>query len=298
MTTTATSPAAPTQSRPSRAALLAHAHASPAAVAAKDKRAWLALFADGGAVHDPVGTPACAKGAFTIGRANGPDDLARFYDCFIAPNTVRFEVHRDMVAGRSVVRDVTLHTTGLSGVPTAVPAHLIYTMAEGAGPVRIARVEAYWQSADVMRTVRGAGARGVAATVISIWQLVRSFGVAGTRAYLRGVQDRPRSKGARDAVRAWVDAIGADDGKRIEALSKPSCEVELPGGERTSIAGALSGELRGWKVEADKILVSGWAASCTLRMRAGDRERYGVAVFELARPSMRIQRVRLYWDLE
>jgi hypothetical protein len=298
MTTTVTRRSDPPTRLAPRAALLAHAHASPAAVAAKDKRAWLALFADGGAVHDPVGTPPCCKGAHTFGRADGPDDLARFYDCFIAPNAIRFEVHRDLVAGRTVVRDVTLHVTGPAGVPTAVPAHLVYTMAEGAGPVRIARMEAFWQSADVMRTVRRAGARGVAATMLSLWQLVRSFGLAGARAYLRDVRDRVRSSVARDAVRAWVDAVTAADSARAAALCDPACEIELPGGDRASMAHALAGELSGWSAKVDKILVCGWAASCSLTLRSGDRERHGVAVFDLARPSGRIRGVRLYWDLE
>jgi hypothetical protein len=269
MTTIATPNGAPPLRVVTRASLLAHAQASPTAVAAKDKRAWLALFADAGSVHDPVGTPACARGAHSFGRASGPDDLERFYDCFIAPNTIRFEVHRDLVSDRSVVRDVTLHVTGPSGVPTAVAAHLVYTMVEAAGGLRIARMEAFWQPADVMRTVRRAGARGVAATVLNLWQLARSFGLAGSRAYLRGVRDRARSSVARDAVRAWIGALAASDEERA-----------------------------GWEVEADKILVCGWAASCSLHARSGDRERHGVAVFELARPSASIHRARLYWDTE
>jgi len=298
MTTTATSS---TMHRIApRTALLAHAQSSPAAVAAKDKRAWLALFADGGSVHDPVGTPVCSKGAYTFGRpeGRGPDDLSRFYDCFIAPNAIRFEVHRDVVTGRSVVRDVTLHVTGPAGVPTAVPAHLVYTMASAPGPLKIARMEAFWQSADVMRTVRRAGARGVAATALNLWQLARAFGVAGARAYLRGVQDRARSSVAREAVRAWVGAIDAADAERAATLCDAACEIELPSGERVSIARALSGDLAGWKIEADKVLVCGWAASCSLHLRSGDRERHGVAVFELARPSARIRHVRLYWDVD
>lgn len=292
----------PTTRAPSRADYLAHALASPAAVAAKDKGAWLGLFAEGGSVHDPVGTPACAKGAHTLGggrlvRADGQDDLARFYDCFIAPNTLHFEVHRDLVAGRRVVRDVTIHVTGPSGVPAAVPAHLVYTMADGTGAVRIERMEAFWQSADVMRTVRRAGARGVAATVLNVWHLVRSFGLAGTGAYLRGVRDRARSSVAREAVRAWVAAVDAGDADRAAASCEPGCEIDLPDGDRVSMARALSGELRGWKLDAEKILVCGWGASCSLRMRSGDRERHGVAVFDLARPSARLHGVRLYWDL-
>jgi hypothetical protein len=281
MSAIATASPDPTTSLPPRAALLDCARASPVAVLAKDRQAWLALFAEGASVLDPVGTPACRKGAHTLGPADGPDDLARFYDCFIAPSTIRFDVHRDLVSGRTVVRDVTIHTTGRAGVPTAVPAHLVYTVADVPGPLRIARLEAFWQSADVMRSVRRAGARGTAATVLNLWHLVRSFGAAGTRAYLRGVRDRIRSSVAREAVRAWIDAFDAADPSRAAVLCEPGCDVKLPAG---------------WKVAADKVLVCGWAASCSLHLRAGDRERHGVAVFEFARPSPRFRAIRLYWD--
>jgi hypothetical protein len=295
MSTIATASQDPTTSFPPRAALLDCACASPVAVAAKDKQAWLALFAEGASVLDPVGTPACRKGAHTLGPVGGPDDLARFYDCFIAPSTIRFEVHRDLVSGRSVVRDVTIHTTGRAGVPVAVPAHLVYTIDSA---LRIARLEAFWQSADVMRTVRRAGARGTAATVLNLWHLGRSFGAAGTRAYLRGVRDRVRTSVARDAVREWVDAVGAADRERAAALCDPGCEVELPVGGRQSIGKVLGGPLAGWSMAADKVLVCGWAASCSIHLRSGDRERHGVAVFELARPSPHVRAIRLYWDTD
>ena len=297
MTTTDAPRQAPATRSPRRGAYLAHAQASPAAVAAKDKRTWLALFADGGAVLDPVGTPACAKGAHTLGRSGGQDDLGRFYDCFIAPNTIRFEVARDLVAGRHVVRDVTIHTTGPSGISTPVPAHLVYTMADGPGPITIERMEAFWQPADVMRTVRRAGARGAAATFLNVWQLVRFFGFAGTRGYLRGIEERPRSSVARKSVGQWIEAVEAVR-TGVAGEDDSACEVELPGGERVSMARALAAELRGWTLEAEKILVCGWSASCSLRMRCGDRERHAVAVFDLARPAARVRGVRLYWELE
>jgi hypothetical protein len=186
--------------------------------------------------------------------------------------------------------------TGEAGVPTAVPAHLVYTMADRPGSALIVRMEAYWQSADVMRTVRSAGARGAAATVLNLWHLLRSFGVAGTRAYLRGVSDRVRSSVARDAVRGWVEALDAGDPERAAAVCEPGCEVVLPAGDRAPLAHALSGPLAGWKAAADKILVCGWAASCSLHLRSRDQVRPAVAVFELARPAARFRAIRLYWD--
>jgi SnoaL-like domain len=297
-TSTSSQSAAPPARVAPRGALLAHAQASPAAVAAHDKRAWLALFADGGRVDDPVGTPTCAKGAHTLGREGGPDDLARFYDCFIAPNAIRFEVHRDVVTASAVARDVTIHVRGPTGVPTAVSAHLVYTMTGDPGAVRIARMEAFWQSADVMRMVRRAGVRGVAAMVLNGWQLAGHLGLSGSRAYLRGVQDRVRSSRARDVVRALTEAIDAGDHARAKAVCEPGCEVWLPEGVRSPLDRALAVDLEGCQLEVDKILACGWAATCSLRLRSPDRERAGIAVFELTRSSAKVRAIRLYWDVD
>lgn len=297
MTTSSTSTPLPTPLAP-RAVLLAHAQASPTAVAAHDRGAWLALFADGGRVDDPVGTPACCKGAHTFARTGGVDDLTRFYDCFIAPNAIRFEVHGDFVTGSAVARDVTIHVRGPTGVPTAVPAHLIYTMAGGSGGVRIARMEAFWQAADVMRTVRRAGVRGVAAMMLNGWQLARSFGFAGARAYLRGVQDRVRSTVAREKVRALTAALDAGDHAGVMALCEAGCDVSLPDGARKPLARALEVDLAGCRLEVDKVLACGWNATCSIRLRSADRQRQGLAVFELTRSSARIRAVRLYWELD
>ena len=70
---------------------------SPAAVAAHDKEGWLSLFTPSAVVNDPVGSA----------PHRGPAQLSRFYDTFIAPNTIGFQVNHDVVCGASVLRDVT-----------------------------------------------------------------------------------------------------------------------------------------------------------------------------------------------
>jgi hypothetical protein len=193
---------------------------------------------------------------------------------------------------------VTIHVRGPTGVSTAVRAHLIYTMTGRPGAVRIARMEAFWQAADVMRTVRGAGVRGLAAMALNGWQLVRSLGLTGARAYLRGVQDRVRSSVARDTVRALTDALDAGDHARAIALCEPGCEVSFPDGARLALARALEVELAGGRLEVDKVLACGWAATCSIRLQSRDRERQGIAVFELTRRSGRVRAIRLYWDVD
>jgi hypothetical protein len=94
------------------------------------------------------------------------------------------------------------------------------------------------------------------------------------------------------------EAVAAADAERAASVCDPACEVELPDGGRATIADAFAGPLAGFSAKADKVLVCGWAASCSLILRAGERERRAVAVFELARPSARVRGVRLYWDTE
>ena len=76
---------------PTVAELLAAVGRSPAAVAVHDRAAWVGLFSDGARVNDPVGSRP------HVGRAA----IEKFYDTFIAPNTITFHVN----AGRGL-RDV------------------------------------------------------------------------------------------------------------------------------------------------------------------------------------------------
>src|SRR5690606_33906741 len=95
---------------PTAVDLLTAVQASPRAVAAHDKDTWVSLFAPGAAVNDPVGSTPHV----------GPAAISRFYDTFIAPNTIAFHVDRDLVAGRTVVRDLSIETTMSTGATVLV----------------------------------------------------------------------------------------------------------------------------------------------------------------------------------
>src|SRR5687767_12055103 len=78
------------------AALLAHVAQSPKLCAAHDKAGWVSLFARDGQINDPVGSK----------PHDGHAAISRFYDTFIAPNALKFDVERDFVSGMSVMRDL------------------------------------------------------------------------------------------------------------------------------------------------------------------------------------------------
>ncbi len=163
--------------------------ASPAAVAAHDKDAWTELFASDGAVHDPVGPP----------PQTSPAAIARFYDMFIAPNTIVFDVEHDVVDGDTMLRDLTVHTTMSTGVALHIPMHLRYTVADGPAGPAITGLYAHWELRGMIGALLLSGPRGLAAGALLGPRLFRTLGPRAALGFLggvRGVGGRGRRKAA------------------------------------------------------------------------------------------------------
>ena len=173
---------------------------SPAAVAAHDKAGWIALFDDDYVIEDPVGWHP-VRG----------DEIATFWDAFIAPNDIEFDVHHDWIDGLHVVRDVTVVTTLGTGLVVRTPAHLRYELVERDGSLKVERMAAHWELApnvaQMMRPrvahLRSMGAMGAS--------LMRNLGLGGTARYAAAVRSVGR-KGKR-ALRAYL-------GTRVDDLDK------------------------------------------------------------------------------
>ena len=174
--------------------------ASPAAVAAHDKEGWIALFDTDYVIEDPVGWRPVRGG-----------DISSFWDAFIAPNDIRFDVHRDWIDDLHVVRDVTVVTTLGTGLQVKTPAHLRYELVERDGALKVARMAAHWELlpnfAQLMRP-RAAHLRSMAAMNGS---MLRNLGVRDTARFVGAV----RSVGQRGkkVVRGYL-------GTRVDDLHK------------------------------------------------------------------------------
>ncbi len=169
---------------------------SPAYVGRHDKAGWIGIFADGYVIEDPVGSEP-VRG----------ERISAFWDTFIAPNDIVFDVHHEWVSTDHlhVVRDVTIETTLQTGVVVRTPAHLRYELDED---LLVTRMAAHWEPAPVFaqlvrpraahlrsmltmnrRMLTHLGPRGTARFVGAI----RSVGRRGKRAVLEhlgdGVQD-------------------------------------------------------------------------------------------------------------
>ncbi len=179
--------------------------ASPRLVGEGDKAGWLCLFAVDARVEDPKGTLQLRG----LGAPGGHDWLARFWDVFIAPNEIRFEVLQDAVlaGGRReqlpacgveivVIRRVDIHT-GLSfGAQLVVPSVLRYTLRREAGTLLIGSLEAFWNVKDNVVQGLAQGPRGWMALTAQGWRMLRHLGLSGTLRYAQGLLRAPGLAGA------------------------------------------------------------------------------------------------------
>ncbi len=121
--------------------------ASMAAVAAGDRAAWLALFAEDAVVEDPVGPSAFDPD----GRGHrGPEAIAAFYDNVIGANeSIRFDIRQSFLCGDEVANVGTI-TIGFAG-GAAVEVDGVYTYRRTPDG-RLASIRAFWE-ADAIRPV-------------------------------------------------------------------------------------------------------------------------------------------------
>ena len=117
------------------------ARRSQAAVAAKDRSAWLALFADDAVVQDPIGpSPLDPGGAGHRGAAA----IAAFYDTVIATaERITFEIESSYLCGDEVA-DVGVIRTVLPGGRQVAVVHGVYTYRSN-GDGKLAALRAFWE---------------------------------------------------------------------------------------------------------------------------------------------------------
>lgn len=263
----------------SRPQLIDTAQASPRAVAAHDREAWLGLFAEDAEVHDPVGSAPHA------GRAA----LERFYATFIAPNDIRFEVHRDIVCGQTVVRDVNI-VTRMGGTPltVSVPLFIRYEIVDEAGHPRIRRLYAHWELLPMMR--QQVFAQGLGPGLVAMLRLSRNMlthqGLGGALGFSRALGGAGRRE--KRSAEQFLLALASGDDMKASLLMAPNARVQL-GLKEIGLAD-LCQRLRGltWR----KLLAGGQQVTVALSAPDG----HAVAVFDFGDPTHRFTNLRIYRD--
>ena len=120
---------------------------SMAAVEARDRAAWLALFAHDGVVEDPIGPSAFDPEG--LGH-RGPAAIAAFYDSVIAANeSIRFDIRQSFLCGDEAANVGIIRITFAGGSAVEVDGIYIYRRSPDD---KIASLRAFWEP-DAIRTV-------------------------------------------------------------------------------------------------------------------------------------------------
>lgn len=114
---------------------------SRGAVHARDRDAWLDLFAPDAVVQDPIGpSPFDPDGKGHRGR----EAIAAFYDTVIAPSAaISFEIQESYLCGDEVADVGTIRTTLAGGEHQAVVRGVYTYRSNGAG--KLASLHAFWE---------------------------------------------------------------------------------------------------------------------------------------------------------
>ena len=123
--------------------------ASMAAVEARDRQAWLALFADDGVVEDPIGPSAFDP----EGRGHrGLEAIAAFYDAVIAANeSITFDIRQSFLCGDEAANVGVIRIAFPGGAAVEVDGIYMYRRSPDD---KIASLRAFWEP-DAIRTVSG-----------------------------------------------------------------------------------------------------------------------------------------------
>lgn len=268
---------------------------SPSAVAAHDKAAWLAIFADLSVVEDPVGSKPHVNGAFDARsgrRGNGP--LARFYDTFIAPNQIVFHVERDIVNAGHVLRDLDIEITMSPQVTVRVPMHLLYELDDEAGQVKIRRLAAHWELLPMLRQLMAQGTPALAVGNRLGLRMLRNLGPGGIAGFMGGL----RSIGERGKiiVAQFADVLARGDFvAMVDLFAGDNAGIDAPFGTAHYTPVALA-QQQPFALKVSKLLASGFAVTASIAVEQADHSASGVGIFEFDAGSKKLHRVRLYWE--
>ncbi len=277
----------------SPAACLALAERSPAAVAAHDKAAWLALFARYSIVEDPVGSVAHVSGGYdTRWGYRGAGRLDRFYETFIAANSIRFHVDQDIVSGSHVMRDIAIEIRMSDKVTVRVPVHLLYELIVQEGALKIQRLAAHWELWPMLKQQTAAGLPFLRVGLASSRRMLQHLGWRGTLGFvsaLRSVGDEGKAR-----VDTFVRLFNAGDVTALRGLLlQPNRDLAFHHGQPPRPLGEIVAA--GGQLSLSKVMAAGNIVSATVHYKLREKSQRGVALFELHQPSMKLVGVTCYW---
>jgi hypothetical protein len=247
--------------------LIAHVSKSPEAVGRHDRATWVGLFARNGQINDPVGSS----------PHEGHEAIQRFYDTFIAPNTIQFGVEHDVVCGKSVFRDLTIQITMATGVVLQVPMHLRYDLVNEGTQLKIRTLYAHWELPGMILQLLKKGTKGIMTSIMLGPNLIKHQGIGGVIGFMKGFLGV--HAGGKKTVQGFLNALNTANAAAMERYLDPNAHLEMPPGVSRSFEEVTQG-MRG--ISWGKMLASGRTVTVSVSLADGRR---GIALFEFERGS-------------
>jgi hypothetical protein len=265
-----------TEHNGTRADVLAAVERSPEAAAARDRSAWVGVFAHDAQIEDPVGSR----------PHRGTDEIARFYDTFIGPREIAFRRDGDVVVGTTVIRDVVLEVTMAARVTMQIPTYLRYDVDSHGN---IVGLQALWELPTMVRQFTRSGFAAIPAGLALSRALLRNQGLHGAVGFLSGLRGVGRR--GRSLLADLLDVACAGDEVAVKGRLGDQVSVTLGdhGGLSTS---DLVSRLAGGR--SSKFIAAGNTVAA--RVEAGGRR--SVLIAEMRSAPLRIAAIRLFAEGE
>lgn len=177
---------------------------SPILAKRATKAEWLNLYAKGATVEDPVGSGIHYKSEEGVRRKS---DLGNFFDAFIAPNKIDFEVQEDQVFGDYVIRKVLIHTKISGKTKIDVPTNLVYKLKQeldenNKSVWKIESLKAFWPLSSMINKALHTRRFPLDFSTMG-YRLLRHLGVKSTFTYMKGLS--LKGEGIKESVRSFFD---------------------------------------------------------------------------------------------
>jgi hypothetical protein len=267
---------------------------SPELVGKHDREGWLNLFSMNAIVQDPVGAGPNRKDK---DMRKGKDALGRFYDIFIGPNKIKFDVHQDVVVGNEMVREVSINTTLPNGAITIVHCFLIYKVVEENGQLKIEGLRAHWDfGRNAMALMKNNGLKGMTGSTVQFYTMIKVQGMKRIIEYMGAMYKGILKKGIKSA-NAFAAAVNAKDETAFAKLFDTVAVIEFPaGGKNIAASDFLKGTGNDVKLELKSLRSGGWFTSGAVDVTMGGSSKHGVVFFEFSPKSKKIINARFFWN--
>lgn len=274
--------------------IIALVDTSPELVGKHDREGWLNLFSSNAIVQDPVGAGPNRKGK---DMRKSKDALGRFYDIFIGPNTIKFDVHQDVVVGNEMVREVSINTTLPNGAITIVHCFLIYKVIEEGGQPKIGELRAHWDFGNnAMSLMKNNGFKGMTGSTVQFYTMIKVQGMKRIIEYMGAMYKGILKKGIKSA-NSFATAVNARDEAAFAKLFDSGAVIEFPVGGKAIPAGDfLKGAGKDVKLETKNLRSGGWFTSGAADVTTGGSSKHGVVFFEFSPKTKKIVSARFFWN--